>query len=48
MNKFDKPWTKWANSKNFKTKLQATEFLMQVRPLFPMSFLVKDNVKLPR
>ncbi len=23
LNKFDKPWTKWANSKNFKTKLQA-------------------------
>jgi hypothetical protein len=33
---------------DFKTKLQATEFLMQVRPLVPMSFLVKDNVKLPR
>ncbi|KIQ16932.1 glycoside hydrolase [Flavobacterium sp. MEB061] len=23
LNKFDKPWTAWANSKNFKTKLQA-------------------------
>ena len=23
LNKFDKPWTQWANSKNFKTKLQA-------------------------
>lgn len=23
LNKFDKPWTVWANSKNFKTKLQA-------------------------
>ncbi|WP_304197591.1 glycosyl hydrolase [Flavobacterium alvei] len=23
LNKFDKPWTNWANSKNFKTKLQA-------------------------
>jgi len=23
LNKFDKPWTNWANAKNFKTKLQA-------------------------
>lgn len=23
LNRFDKPWTNWANSKNFKTKLQA-------------------------
>ncbi|GGF04630.1 glycosyl hydrolase family 2 [Flavobacterium limi] len=23
LNKFDKPWTQWAHSKNFKTKLQA-------------------------
>ena len=23
LNKFDKPWTEWAHSKNFKTKLQA-------------------------
>lgn len=23
LNQFDKPWTSWANSKNFKTKLQA-------------------------
>ncbi|WP_417941044.1 glycosyl hydrolase [Flavobacterium sp. RS13.1] len=23
LNNFDKPWTQWANSKNFKTKLQA-------------------------
>lgn len=33
---------------DFKTRLQATEFLMQIQSRFPMAFLVKDNVKLPR
>ncbi|MFZ9943613.1 MAG: SPOR domain-containing protein [Bacteroidia bacterium] len=33
---------------DFKTRLLATEFLLEVQDKFPMAFLVKDNIKLPR
>ncbi len=33
---------------DFKTRLLATEFMNQIQGLFPMAFLVKDDVKLPR
>lgn len=33
---------------DFKTRFLATGFLMEIREKFPMAFLVKDNIKLPR
>jgi len=33
---------------DFKTRLQASEFLNEIQPAFPMGFLVKDDVRLPR